>query len=175
MLTRVQLPERFKSVYSEFPTLGLSLDLRRLNFPDNFFTDIQLAVASLPAALHGFIIDQLPAGAKPCDSVIRPYDDKDSPAIGLTLTWFYIGNDKDDKDTVVLPYKGRFNNFFVAFIVAGKYRIGEPCLAENRITSNVFFHGFYLGIRQALHEKFREFVTLTLKYVCRFSECQLSC
>jgi len=41
MLTRVQLWERFKSYYTEFPFLGLSLDISRVNFPDDFFARMQ--------------------------------------------------------------------------------------------------------------------------------------
>jgi len=36
-LTNEELWRRFQKYYSEFPSLGLALDLSRMNFPDNYF------------------------------------------------------------------------------------------------------------------------------------------
>ncbi|HWD19678.1 MAG TPA: glucose-6-phosphate isomerase [Verrucomicrobiae bacterium] len=40
MLTRVQLWERFKAYQTEYPALGLSLDVSRMNFPDDFLASM---------------------------------------------------------------------------------------------------------------------------------------
>ena len=39
--TPEQLWERFKKYYAEYPTLGLSLDISRMNFQDGFFDSMQ--------------------------------------------------------------------------------------------------------------------------------------
>src|SRR5665213_3558784 len=39
--TSQQLWDRFKKYYSEFPTLGLSIDLSRMNFPDGYFASME--------------------------------------------------------------------------------------------------------------------------------------
>src|SRR5690348_3976168 len=36
--TNEQLWQRFQEHYTEFPGIGLSLDLSRMNFPDDYFT-----------------------------------------------------------------------------------------------------------------------------------------
>jgi glucose-6-phosphate isomerase len=40
-LSKQQLWERFKNYYSEYPTLGLALDLSRMNFRDDFFPSME--------------------------------------------------------------------------------------------------------------------------------------
>ena len=58
MLTRAQLWDRFKKYYAEFPTIGLSLDISRMNFPDDFFASVQKPVEKAFAAMK-----ELEAGA----------------------------------------------------------------------------------------------------------------
>src|SRR5581483_1804263 len=50
-----------------------------------------------------------------------------------------------------------------------KERDGEPFFVENQTTSGDFLYGFYLGTRQALYERGRESITLTIKCVSAFS------
>ena len=69
------------------------------------------AVGLLPAALQGFNIDELLAGAKACDEVTRQLSVKSNPAAQLALMWFYSGNGKGVKDMVILPYKDRLELF----------------------------------------------------------------
>ena len=64
-------------------------------------------VGLLPAALQGFDIRQLLAGAKACDLVTRIVTTLANPAALLALMWFYVGNGKGEKDMVILPYKDR--------------------------------------------------------------------
>ena len=64
------------------------------------------------------------------------------------------------------------NNFFATFIEVSEDRVGAPFFVqdnENNVTSGDFLQGFLLGTRQALHEKGRESVTLTIKDVSPFS------
>jgi glucose-6-phosphate isomerase len=69
------------------------------------------AVGLLPAALQGFDIDAMLAGAKACDDVTRNPNVQSNPAAQLALMWFYIGNGKGTKNMVILPYKDRLMLF----------------------------------------------------------------
>ena len=55
------------------------------------------AVGLLPAALQGFDIDAVLAGAKACDDITRNTDVLKNPAALLALMWFYVGNGKVPK------------------------------------------------------------------------------
>ena len=65
------------------------------------------AVGLLPAALQGFDIDGLLAGAKACDEVTRKPSLYENPAALLTAMWYYSGDGKGDKNMIILPYKDR--------------------------------------------------------------------
>jgi len=69
------------------------------------------AVGLLPAALQGFNIYDLLAGAKACDAITRQTTVKVNPAALLALMWYYSGNGKGAKDMVILPYKDRLELF----------------------------------------------------------------
>lgn len=69
------------------------------------------AVGLLPAALQGFNIDDLLAGASACDEETRKLIVKVNPAALLALMWFHSGNGKGMKDMVILPYKDRLELF----------------------------------------------------------------
>ena len=69
------------------------------------------AVGLLPAALQGFDIDGMLAGARQCDELTRIPRIKDNPAAQLALMWYYIGNGKGSRNMVVLPYKDRLELF----------------------------------------------------------------
>jgi glucose-6-phosphate isomerase len=69
------------------------------------------AVGLLPAALQGFDIDAMLAGAKACDDITRRNDVNGNPSAQLALMWYYIGNGKGEKNMVVLPYKDRLMLF----------------------------------------------------------------
>ncbi len=69
------------------------------------------AVGLLPAALQGFDIDQLIAGAKTCDETTRSADIDNNPAMRLALAWKHNCNDKEQKNMVILPYKDRLSLF----------------------------------------------------------------
>lgn len=65
------------------------------------------AVGLLPAALQGFDIDSLLAGAKACDELTRVASIFKNPAALLALSWYYAGNGRGEKNMVVIPYKDR--------------------------------------------------------------------
>jgi glucose-6-phosphate isomerase len=179
------------------------------------------AVGLLPAALQGFEVDSILAGAKSCDELTRLNNVNANPAAQLALAWFHSGNGKGLKNMVILPYKDRLdlfpkylqqlimeslgkerdgdnkivnqgicvfgnkgstdqhsyiqqlrdglNNFFVTFIEVSLDRQGASIEVEPNICAGDFLNGFLLGTRQALFEKDRESVTLTVREVTPFS------
>jgi glucose-6-phosphate isomerase len=81
----------------------------------------------------------------------------------------YGNKGSTDQHAYIQQLRDGLNNFFVTFIVVDKERDTEPLYVEDRVTSGDFLQGFYLGTRQALYEKGRESITLTLKDVSPFS------
>jgi glucose-6-phosphate isomerase len=69
------------------------------------------AVGLLPAALQGFDIDGLLAGARTMDGLTRAERTQDNPAALLALMWYHAGCGRGSKDMVVLPYKDRLELF----------------------------------------------------------------
>lgn len=69
------------------------------------------AVGLLPAALQGFEIDELLAGACETDKLTRNAETTKNPAAFISLAWFESGNGKGTKNMVVLPYKDRLELF----------------------------------------------------------------
>lgn len=65
------------------------------------------AVGLLPAALQGFDIDALLAGARDCDAITRTPDMRTNPAMVLALMWLHARSAGIAKDMVVVPYKDR--------------------------------------------------------------------
>ncbi len=65
------------------------------------------AVGLLPAALQGFDIDGLLAGARAMDEATRVEEPRRNPAALLALMWHHAGGGRGLKDMVVLPYKDR--------------------------------------------------------------------
>jgi glucose-6-phosphate isomerase len=175
------------------------------------------AVGLLPAALQGFDIDSMIAGAAAMDAVTRRTVARENPAALLALMWHFATGGRGAKDMVVLPYKDRLmlfsrylqqlvmeslgkgsdlegravsqgiavygnkgstdqhayvqqlrdgvNNFFVTFIEVMKDRAGKDLEVEPGVTSGDYLQGFCLGTRDALSEKDRWSVTLTLSEV----------
>lgn len=65
------------------------------------------AVGLVPAALQGFDVDALLAGAAACDEITRQHDRMRNPAALLALMWYHATGGKGRKDMVMLPYKDR--------------------------------------------------------------------
>jgi len=74
-------------------------------------TSVLSAVGLLPAALQGFDIDLMLAGARETDGLTRVHDIKTNPAALLALMWYSAGCGKGAKDMVILPYKDRLALF----------------------------------------------------------------
>ena len=178
------------------------------------------AVGLLPAALQGFDMDQLLAGARACDAITRQPVTARNPAAQLALLWHFLTEGRGAKDMVVLPYKDRLElfsrylqqlvmesvgkeidldgkvvnqglavygnkgstdqhayvqqlregvlNFFVVFIEVLKDRPGASLEVEPGVTSGDYLSGFFLGTRDALFEKERQSITLTLRECSAF-------
>lgn len=70
------------------------------------------AVGLLPAALQGFDVDAILAGAKACDDLTRVGQIEKNPAALLALSWYCAGgNGAGTKNMVVIPYKDRLEIF----------------------------------------------------------------
>src|SRR5580658_4279440 len=50
-MTSQQLWDRFKTYYTEFPSIGLSIDLSRMNFPDDYFASMNARMQKAFAAM----------------------------------------------------------------------------------------------------------------------------
>ncbi len=74
-------------------------------------TSVMSAVGLLPAALQGFDIDRLLAGAAAMDAHTRSEEVEENAAMLLALMWHYAGNGRGEKDMVILPYKDRLALF----------------------------------------------------------------
>src|SRR5436309_4562593 len=51
MPSKEQLWDRFKKYYREYPSLGLSLDISRVDFPEDFFTKMEKPMRKVFAAM----------------------------------------------------------------------------------------------------------------------------
>jgi glucose-6-phosphate isomerase len=77
----------------------------------------------------------------------------------------YGNKGSTDQHAYVQQLREGVKNFFVTFIDVMKDRAGAPLEVEPGITSGDYLQGFYLGTRDALSEKDRWSVTLTLTEV----------
>ncbi len=77
----------------------------------------------------------------------------------------YGNKGSTDQHAYVQQLREGVKNFFVTFIDVMKDRSGKPFEVEPGITSGDYLHGFYLGTRDALSEKDRWSITLTLSEV----------
>lgn len=175
------------------------------------------AVGLLPAALQGFDIDEMLAGAAESDALTRIPQLDENPAALLAMAWHYLGDGHGRKDMVIIPYKDRLellsrymqqlvmeslgksldsdgeevnqglavygnkgstdqhayiqqlreglDNFFVLFVEVLKERSHEPLFVEPGVTSGDYLTGFLLGTQQALLERGRKSITLTVSEV----------
>jgi glucose-6-phosphate isomerase len=81
---------------------------------------------------------------------------------GLTV----FGNKgSTDQHAYVQQLREGLNDFFVTFIEVLEDGRNSDLMVEDNVTAGDFLHGFYLGTRQALAEKDRESLTITVKDV----------
>jgi glucose-6-phosphate isomerase len=74
-----------------------------------------------------------------------------------------------DQHSYVQQLRDGPNNFFVTFVEVLKDESMNSLMVESEVTSGDYLHGFYLGTRQALAEKSRESITLTINEVSPFT------
>ena len=142
---------------------------------------------SNPAAMLAIAWHYLTDGKGSRDMVILPYKDR------LELFAKYLqqlvmeslGKEKDlegntvhqgiavygnkgstDQHAYVQQLREGIPNFFATFIEVLKYREAtSPPVDDDGMTSGEYLHGFFLGTRDALYEKGRKSITLTIKEV----------
>lgn len=73
-----------------------------------------------------------------------------------------------DQHSYVQQLRDGLNNFFVIFVEVLKDGGGQTLMVEPKVSGGDYLHGFYLGTRQALTEKGRESVTITVNEVSPF-------
>jgi len=81
----------------------------------------------------------------------------------------YGNKGSTDQHAYVQQLREGVNNFFMTFIEVLKDREGTSLDVEPGISSGDFLQGFYLGTRQALSEKNRSSITVTLNEVTPYS------
>jgi len=70
-----------------------------------------------------------------------------------------------DQHSYIQQLRDGLDNFFVSFIEVLDDGDNTNLMVEDKVTAGDFLHGFYLGTRQALAEKGRESLTITVKEV----------
>ena len=142
---------------------------------------------SNPAAMLAIAWHYLTDGKGSRDMVILPYKDRlDLFAKYLQqLVMESLGKEKDlegntvhqgiavygnkgstDQHAYVQQLREGVPNFFATFIEVLKHReTASPPVDDNGMTSGEFLHGFFLGTRDALHEKGRKSITLTIQEI----------
>jgi glucose-6-phosphate isomerase len=81
----------------------------------------------------------------------------------------YGNKGSTDQHAYIQQLRDGLNNFFVTFIAVLHDQQGTPLRVQDGVTSGDFLHGCWLGTRQALHEKWRESISLTLTEVSAFT------
>jgi glucose-6-phosphate isomerase len=81
----------------------------------------------------------------------------------------YGNKGSTDQHAYIQQLRDGLNNFFVTFIEVLQDRRGPSMEVEPGVTSGDYLSGFLLGTRQALHEKGRQSITLTLREVSPFA------
>ena len=81
----------------------------------------------------------------------------------------YGNKGSTDQHAYVQQLREGVLNFFATFIEVLKDRSGGSLEVETGVTSGDYLAGFYLGTREALYEKGRESITITIEEVTPFS------
>lgn len=85
----------------------------------------------------------------------------------------YGNKGSTDQHAYVQQLRDGVENFFVTFIEVLRDREGSSVAVEDAFTSGDYLHGLLLGTRDALWEKGRQSITLTVETVCPHSVGQL--
>jgi len=90
--------------------------------------------------------------------------DEDGKVVNQGITVF--GNKGvTDQHSYIQQLREGLNDFFATFIEVLSDDHGVDLMVEEKVTAGDFLHGFYLGTRQALADKDRESLTITIKNV----------
>ncbi len=143
-----------------------------------------------PAAQLSLMWDYIGNGKGLKDMVILPYKDrlelfsrylqqlvmeslgKELDLDGHTVNQgiaVYGNKGSTDQHAYIQQLRDGLNNFFVTFISVLRDQPGQSFYVQDGVTSGDYLQGFLLGTRQALHEKGRESLTLTIKEVSPFA------
>jgi glucose-6-phosphate isomerase len=74
-----------------------------------------------------------------------------------------------DQHSYIQQLREGLNDFFATFIEVLNDGQGNALMVEDRVTTGDYLHGFYLGTRQALAEKDRESLTITVNDVSPYT------
>ena len=146
---------------------------------------------SNPAAMLAIAWHYLTDGKGSRDMVILPYKDrlelfakylqqlvmeslgKEKDIEGNTVLQgiaVYGNKGSTDQHAYVQQLREGVPNFFATFIEVLKHReTASPPVDDDGMTSGEYLHGFFLGTRDALYEKGRKSITLTIKEVSPIS------
>jgi len=90
--------------------------------------------------------------------------DRDGKVVNQGIT--VLGNKgATDQHSYIQQLREGLNDFFATFIEVLNDGHGSALMVEEKVTAGDFLHGFYLGTRQALADKNRESLTVTVKDV----------
>ncbi len=90
--------------------------------------------------------------------------DRDGNQVNQGLS-VYGNKGATDQHAYVQQLRDGVDNFFVTFIEVLRDRSGRSLIVEPDATSGDYLFGFLLGTREALHEKGRESITITVKNI----------
>ena len=143
-----------------------------------------------PAALLATMWHYVGGGQGTKDMVIIPYKDRlelfsrylqqlvmeslgketvfDGKSIHQGLA-VYGNKGSTDQHAYIQQLRDGLNNFFVTFIRVLKDRQTPPFMVEPEVTSGDYLDGFLLGTREALFQKGRESITITVDEVSPFT------
>jgi glucose-6-phosphate isomerase len=150
----------------------------------------QPVTAQNPAALLALMWQFLGDGRGSKDMVVLPYKDRlelfsrylqqlvmeslgkeldlDGKVVNQGLA-VYGNKGSTDQHAYVQQLREGVLNFFAVFIEVLRDRMGESMQVEPGVTSGDFLSGFFLGTRDALYEKGRQSITLTVREVNPFT------
>lgn len=147
-------------------------------------------VRNNPAALLALMWFHATGGTGRKDMVVLPYKDrlllfsrylqqlimeslgKEYDCNGRTVNQglsVYGNKGSTDQHAYVQQLREGVDNFFVTFIDVLKDRDGRSLIVEPDTTSGDYLFGFLLGTREALYEKGRESLTITVNSITPFS------
>ncbi|MDR3228281.1 MAG: glucose-6-phosphate isomerase [Puniceicoccales bacterium] len=166
-----------------------AMDKLTRNFTD-FADEAEGSFPANPAALLALSWHFLTKGKGERDMVILPYKDRlqlfsrylqqlvmESLGKGTDLGGnpvaqgiaVYGTKGSTDQHAFVQQLRDGVPNFFVTFVEVLRDRDGASQTVEEGVTSGDYLHGFFLGTREALSEKDRPSITLTIGDVSPFS------